>query len=363
MPALVARLTRRIKNQSGAILVLTGVMMVAFIGMAALAIDVGSFYQAQRQAQGAADAGALAALHDLPSSPGTASTDATNMVAQNYPGSTAVVTTPATTGGSTSSIKVVVSQSTPAFFGQIFGITSANVSATAIASTPPGITPAALFAADTNCSHDGILIHHNDITIKGPVTSNSELTLQDTGMTFGATLYGGPNNCAASGTSGNTFQSRASHSDVLPFPYDYTLPALTPACTSSVTGNHTMSTSDAPGVWCVTGTITLPSGINLNGYTLKAANFSFGGNGITVTPASTGNGLSLWDTGTSNLDINIGTFSGDVIFAPSAEVVLDSSPVTLTGFIEANDILLDTHPITINGTGPPSGGFAGALTG
>jgi hypothetical protein len=83
-----------------------------------------------------------------------------------------------------------------------------------------------------------------------------------------------------------------------------------------------------------------------------------------VTPASTGNGLSLWDTSTTNsLDINVNEFNGNIIFAPHTEVILDSNNITFTGFIEAFDIRLHGAPITINGTGPPSGGFAGALTG
>jgi Flp pilus assembly protein TadG len=113
-------------------------MMVAFIGLAALAIDVGSFYQAQRQAQGAADAAALAGVNYLPTSQGLATTAANNYVAQNYPGApTPVVTYPSST-----QIKVVVSNSTPSFFGRVFGITSANVGAMAIAGQPVGLVGA-----------------------------------------------------------------------------------------------------------------------------------------------------------------------------------------------------------------------------
>ena len=49
-------------------IVIVAIMMTIILGAAALAIDIGSFYQAQRQAQTAADAGALAAVQDLPSS-------------------------------------------------------------------------------------------------------------------------------------------------------------------------------------------------------------------------------------------------------------------------------------------------------
>jgi hypothetical protein len=358
---LATRIARRAKQESGAVLALTGILMTVFIGMAALAIDIGSYYQAQRQAQSAADSAALAALNDLPTSPTTATSDANAYVEQNYPGATATETY--NTGSTV--ITVTVSKATPAFLGRIFGVTSENVSAKAVAGLPPGIAPSALFANDQSCGGEGILIDGAPERITGAVTSNGKLVVKSDPNVFGATTYGGPNHCSVSAdTSKNTFLSLAANNTVSPFPFDYRLPALNPPCTSTITGNHSMSTADPAGVWCVSGTITLPSGINLNGYTLKASNFIFGGNGITVTPASTGNGLSLWDTSTTtSLDLNINGFSGNTIFAPDTEVILDSNNITFAGFVEAKDIQLHGGPITVNGTGPPAFGFTGALQG
>jgi Flp pilus assembly protein TadG len=141
MSRIASRLAQRGKQESGVILVLTAILMVVFLGMAALAIDVGSFYQAQRQAQAAADAGALAALNDLPTSPTLAGADATTYAQQTFPGSSVVPTSPATTGGSATTIKVVVTKSTPSFFGNIFGITSVKVSARRDRRLPAWNTP------------------------------------------------------------------------------------------------------------------------------------------------------------------------------------------------------------------------------
>ena len=52
--------TRMIRDQEGASLVLVAFTMVALLGMSALAIDVGMLYTAKGQAQNAADSGALA---------------------------------------------------------------------------------------------------------------------------------------------------------------------------------------------------------------------------------------------------------------------------------------------------------------
>ena len=54
-------LTARLEEERGASAVLVGIMMLALVGMAALAVDVGAMYSERAQLQNAADAGALAA--------------------------------------------------------------------------------------------------------------------------------------------------------------------------------------------------------------------------------------------------------------------------------------------------------------
>ena len=51
---------------AAAILVVAALMMTALLAMSALAIDIANARQQQRQAQGSADAAALAAAQDLP---------------------------------------------------------------------------------------------------------------------------------------------------------------------------------------------------------------------------------------------------------------------------------------------------------
>ena len=91
---MLERSRRRGADESGVVIVLVAVLMVVILGVAALAIDIGSIYKAQRQAQSAADTGALAASQDLPSSTVAATTDGGNYATTNYPGATASVTTP-----------------------------------------------------------------------------------------------------------------------------------------------------------------------------------------------------------------------------------------------------------------------------
>ncbi len=128
------------------VLVIVAGMMVAVLGMAALAIDIGSFYKAQRQAQSAADAGALAASQDLPGSTSSATTDGNTYALKNYPGATATVTP--NYNNVPGEVQVSVTADTPSFFGRIFGITKATVSASAVAGGNGSDAPAAIFGYD-----------------------------------------------------------------------------------------------------------------------------------------------------------------------------------------------------------------------
>jgi hypothetical protein len=67
MVQLIARLrSRRPGSDRGAVVVITALMAVVLLGFAAIAIDMTNARQQRRQAQGSADAAALAAAQDLP---------------------------------------------------------------------------------------------------------------------------------------------------------------------------------------------------------------------------------------------------------------------------------------------------------
>ena len=71
MNALLAR----IRCESGQAMVFVAFGLIALVGMAALVIDGGSWYRAQRQLQTAADAAALAGAQELPLEPALAQSD------------------------------------------------------------------------------------------------------------------------------------------------------------------------------------------------------------------------------------------------------------------------------------------------
>ncbi len=78
-------LLTRSRDESGQVLVFVAVILTVLVGMAALVVDVGSWYQAQRHLQTAADAAALAGAQELPPIRRARQTDALRLRASdNY---------------------------------------------------------------------------------------------------------------------------------------------------------------------------------------------------------------------------------------------------------------------------------------
>ncbi|MGH2926953.1 MAG: pilus assembly protein TadG-related protein, partial [Solirubrobacteraceae bacterium] len=185
---------RRAVDESGAVLLIVTVLMTAILASAALAIDVGSFYHSQRQAQAAADAAALAAAQDLGgASSATATSDGTTIAQTNYPGATVTVSEP-----TTNEAKVVVNAVSPGLLGRALGVTGAKVSASAVAGvtvpstkcTSPGSSCLAIFAMNSNCSVNGILFNGGGNTINGGMWSNGSTDLNGGGDNIGPSYYG-----------------------------------------------------------------------------------------------------------------------------------------------------------------------------
>jgi Flp pilus assembly protein TadG len=115
------------RTHRGQTLVLITIFMTALLGMAAMAVDVGSWYQDRRHLQNDADAAALAGAANIPL--GTATSTATASFNKNkLTNETVVVTMPAA-----DTVTVKTTYVAPTFFAKLFGKSSATINATATA--------------------------------------------------------------------------------------------------------------------------------------------------------------------------------------------------------------------------------------
>jgi Flp pilus assembly protein TadG len=121
----------RTRNQNGQATVITVVFLVVLLGMAALVLDVGSWYRAKRSAQSTADAAALAGAQSLPD------TSAARTLAQQYATKNGGIGSGTVTFSSAQStndtITVQVSRPAPGFFSKLFGVRSVTTGGTATA--------------------------------------------------------------------------------------------------------------------------------------------------------------------------------------------------------------------------------------
>ncbi len=403
-----ARLRARGSEESGVVMVIVAGLLVAILGMAALAIDLSSFYQAQRQAQSAADAGALAGAAALAAGSTTAasaaSSTATSYAHTNYPGSSPAVTV----NSAATQVTVNVNASAPSFFGQLFGLTNGQVGAKAVAGLPtltpctnPGNNCYAIFAMDSTSGSNGVIFNGAGDVIHGGVHSNCGIYLDGGTQTLGPTTYG--SGCAVTqGGGGDTFSwGPDAEAAVTSWPDDYstilgacggagqvacTGPGGTPAYCTQAARHYTFGRGadalNTQNVYCAYGTGNVTDPATWNGL----IEFQSGSLGSSSAPIQ-----GTWIAGTIDVDhqsylstqtttpsyplfyaVGSGTCSSatvggvcmtaadnqltGAIYAPNGTVQFNGAGST-ANFLEGKDV--DLIGGTFNGSGPSGGGGGG----
>jgi len=113
------------RSDRGQATVLTLVFLVVLLGMAALVLDIGSWYRADRATQSTADAAALAGAQALPQDPGNANTLALQYVGKNGGGTPSVSLS--TKFLTNDTVKVNVSKPAKGVFTKLFGVRTVTV--------------------------------------------------------------------------------------------------------------------------------------------------------------------------------------------------------------------------------------------
>jgi secretion/DNA translocation related TadE-like protein len=125
----------RTQNERGQATVLTLIFLVVLLGMAALVLDIGSWYRADRDTQSTADSAALAGAQSLPDDTGQAVSLASNYADKNGGGLQSA--TISSSIASNDTIKVKISRQSPGIFTKFFGHDSTTVGSSATARVAP----------------------------------------------------------------------------------------------------------------------------------------------------------------------------------------------------------------------------------
>jgi Putative Flp pilus-assembly TadE/G-like len=123
----------RTSSDRGQATVLTLVFLVVLLGMAALVLDIGSWYRADRAAQSTADAAALAGAQALPYNPANAGTLAVQYGDKNGGGVNGSGVSITSGLNPNDTITVRLTRPAPGVFSKLFGVNSVTVGAHATA--------------------------------------------------------------------------------------------------------------------------------------------------------------------------------------------------------------------------------------
>jgi Flp pilus assembly protein TadG len=173
MAAVVTKESQGLRNERGQAFVLTVASLVVLLGMAALGIDVGSWYQAQRHDQAVADAAALAGSQALPDDPSQAMSLALDYANRNGVPISASDITISSKNGANDTIKVAFSKPESTTFAKVFGISSVQVGARAVARA--GLPGAARYVAPIVVPVTNLMLQ----CTPPPCTGNTQIFLED----------------------------------------------------------------------------------------------------------------------------------------------------------------------------------------
>ncbi len=373
-------LRRRRGEDRGSVAVLVALLLPLMMGMAGLAVDVGSWYLTQAQLQAAADAAALAGAADLPSSPSGAEAYAQSLASKDVSGATVTPVTPY--NGNSSEIQVTLSKPGSLWFASFLGISAPTITASAVAENTPG-TGSFVYAASTACNAISIT-NSGSLDVSTTVWSNGGITAVNSGtVTVTGQVDVGNSSCSFPSSltpPGPTDVSTYSGWPVpLPTVAQGNLPSSCSSASITITSASWLS-SNPPGMYCTTGTITIvdSGSFSFDGYEFVSESTS--SNAINVVNSGSGTFYGYcpgdpgdWSScpaggapqtlfyataGGISFDNSGGqSFMGD-IFAPDGQVSLTMSGGTGTnGLIEASTMTFTNSGSTsVTGTGPTSSG-------
>jgi hypothetical protein len=121
------------RNERGQVFVISALFMLALCGMAALVLDVGSWFRDKRQLQAASDAAALAGAQSLPTNWGTAQATAMQYAGKNGGGVAAGDITSSSTFINGDTINVTARRDDAGIFSRVLGVNTVKVTANASA--------------------------------------------------------------------------------------------------------------------------------------------------------------------------------------------------------------------------------------
>lgn len=283
---------------------LFALLMPLFLGLGAIAVDIGYWYVVRKEAQDAADAAALAAARELPNR-NAAVASAITYVKANMPDAPnpsvefPYIPDDSGSGGGGepdyTKIEVTVTHSTGTFFGRLFGLLNPTVSRRAVAERVEG-GRLAIYAHEYRCIEDALVLRGDNQQIRGHVHSDGTYEVQGRGSyttmgTYRAADY--DPGCTPSIDSGNSFGGNPSPtaSSRMSWPEFFTVSDFEDyGCTNPLAGEIKIDQDGAripDGVYCA-DKFTVDANDVTGRITVIARQITIEGDGNSFTPYTEG---------------------------------------------------------------------------
>ena len=365
---------RVLGDESGAALILAAVVIFALVGLGALSVDVGYLFAAQRALQASTNAAAMAGAQDIgvggtPVATATSYSSVTGdknayasftaTMAAGYPklwcfNTGGVCTTNQTPATSANGILVQQQATVPLYFGRIFGISSVQLSASAVALAAGGV-PQPLnvaFILDTTASMGN--------APSGPAAkacsgfSTSIECAADGVQTLLGELWPCASNLASCGAATNGNVANPVDETAL-----FVFPPVTNA--SQATADIACTSPQIPAQWGsggggysgvvnTTSAATTTSTLALNTSMTAATEFNTGSTWAIVTDAG---------TPVSSATATVLTFPSGVVtthITPGMTIQDTTTPSAITSGTTVSSINVATKTVTMSKTGTVKGG-------
>jgi len=318
----VATLPRRLARRfSGQVFVLVSIALVALLGMAALAVDVGDLWTTRRLMQSAADAGAVAGADEIAIGGSSTAITAAAQDASSHngfanggtrPGASATITVavhnPPISGPfatNSNAVEVDVSQIQPTYFMKVLGWSAVPVSTTAVAVTlgsgscvyslNPSASGATTVSGTASVSSACGLYDNSNSSSALTVSGGGTITAPLVGVVGGTNINGGGSTPPSTGI--------AQFGDPLAYIPE---PAFDP---SSCTNFKAKNLSGPISAQTFCGGITVNAGNTVN---FSPGLYIIDGGGITINGGATvsGSGVTFYLTGANKAASNPQDYAG-----------------------------------------------------
>jgi hypothetical protein len=362
------RVLGRPRDESGQAFVFLVLFLGVFLGVAALVLDLGHAYYADRSLQASTDAAALAGAQELPDSRNalavahtfSGATGSKNARANvpNVSTEASVECRPAWPCEPVNAVVVDETAEVDTIFAKAFGIDTIPVRAHAVAVARSGEVPYAIYSNDSDCGNFSFKANPNEWHVDGAVRSNGDFEANGENISAGwASTHGEPCLTVSNGKNVSFGGSPDPEvdPDLKPWPKWFEKSEFSCDYTRTKFEFNTSNMTIPAGVYCASEAFIANGNDQTGTITVLAPEIKINGNRQTFRPYA--KDVLFFATGSKEMSLNGNNYEWEgIIFHPGGRIKINGDEMSiLTGLIEGREVEINGNVFNMTGTGPLTG--------